>query len=314
MCQVLSLTYTPFEETAVYPITVNGILQPSGYYDYYFSITSIALPGQTFYFYITAGATTWDLVYINPGSAPGAPPIIVGDTPLSTECPTSLLWNIYGTELVTFIQTEEGTPPEVLQSCTFWTNNTEITNLPAQWSSNIFPLFDLESYSIITVGQVVTSITYDNTPTYSGSGQITVLSFVYLSTIDGTTVYFEPGPDRQIVGLLLIDSEGNLLENTSEGLNFNQGILCFGLIASLDTLKDCYDILVWEKQCEFSKCVLEYVRSLQFGILECKMLDELINARRALAILNCYDTQDIENDTMDYNNISYHDILQLLNN
>jgi hypothetical protein len=314
MCQVLSLTYTPTGETTAYTIIINGILQPSGYYDYYFPITSTALPGQTFYFYITAGATTWDLVYINPGSAPGAPATIVGNTPLSTECPTSSAWNIFGTELLVISETVEGPPPAVIQSCLYWTNNQAISNLPAQWSPYVFPLFDLGTYSSITVGQVVTSITYDNIPNYNGAGQITVLSFVYLSTIDNTTVYFEAGPDRQIAGLILVDSTGQLLDNSSVGFNYNQGILCLGVLTTLDTLNDCYDILVWEKQCEFSKCVLEYVYSLQFGIQQCKMLDELINTRRALAILNCYDTQDIENDTMDYNNISYHDILQLLNN
>lgn len=76
---------------------------------------------------------------------------------------------------------------------------------------------------------------------------------------------------------------------------------------------DCFPILVWNKQCEFSKCVLNYLQKLQFGILDCKDLETLKNKKRVLEILNCYDTRDILNDTTNYNNITYSDIKKLLN-
>lgn len=78
---------------------------------------------------------------------------------------------------------------------------------------------------------------------------------------------------------------------------------------------DCYHILVWAKQCEFASCVFKYVQKLQYGSINscCEELDELLNKKRALEILNCYDTRDIENDTTDYNFITYSQIKHLLN-
>jgi hypothetical protein len=78
--------------------------------------------------------------------------------------------------------------------------------------------------------------------------------------------------------------------------------------------KECFDILVWNKQCEFAQCVLEYLKILQFsGTAPCEKFDNLKNQRRALQILNCYDTRDIANDTTDYNFLTYSTIKKLLN-
>ena len=75
----------------------------------------------------------------------------------------------------------------------------------------------------------------------------------------------------------------------------------------------CYHLLVWQKQCQFGKEVLKYLQQLQFGMACCDALEELKNKRRALQILNCYDTRDIPNNTTEYNNITYDDIQYLLN-
>jgi len=82
-----------------------------------------------------------------------------------------------------------------------------------------------------------------------------------------------------------------------------------------NNINDCYRILVWAKQCEFASCVFKYVQKLQYGSINscCEELDELLNKKRALEILNCYDTRDIENDTTDYNFITYSQIKHLLN-
>lgn len=78
--------------------------------------------------------------------------------------------------------------------------------------------------------------------------------------------------------------------------------------------KACFDILVWNKQCEFAQCVFKYLQALQFGGASCcEQLDELKNKRRALEILNCYDTRDITNNTTDYNSLTYNQIKKLLN-
>lgn len=76
---------------------------------------------------------------------------------------------------------------------------------------------------------------------------------------------------------------------------------------------DCFPILVWDKQCEFSKCVLNYLQKLQFGIFDCKDLELLKSKKRILEILNCYDPRDIYNETTTYNSLEYKEIKKLLN-
>ena len=77
--------------------------------------------------------------------------------------------------------------------------------------------------------------------------------------------------------------------------------------------QECYPILVWDKQCEFAKATLKYLQQMQFGIFCCESLDKLKNKRRALEILNCYDTRDIPNNTTEYNTLTYQQIKNLLN-
>jgi hypothetical protein len=78
--------------------------------------------------------------------------------------------------------------------------------------------------------------------------------------------------------------------------------------------KECFDILVWNKQCEFAQCVLKYLRNLQFGAANCcEELDYLKEQRRILEILNCYDTRDIPDNTVNYNFLTYNQIKKLLN-
>jgi hypothetical protein len=75
---------------------------------------------------------------------------------------------------------------------------------------------------------------------------------------------------------------------------------------------NCYKLAVWSKQCEYSKCVLEYVNNLIFGIDVCKLEESLKEQRRVLEILNCYDPRDIPNNTVIYNTIPYGTIKKLL--
>jgi hypothetical protein len=75
---------------------------------------------------------------------------------------------------------------------------------------------------------------------------------------------------------------------------------------------ECFNKLIWQKQCEYSQKVLSYLKKLQFGNTCCEELEELKNYRRALLIINCYDTRDIPLNTTDYNTISYIEIKRLL--
>lgn len=76
---------------------------------------------------------------------------------------------------------------------------------------------------------------------------------------------------------------------------------------------ECYNKLVWSKQCEFAKEVLAYSKKLEFGMTCCEDLEHLKNERRVLLILNCYNTLDILNDTTEYNTLTYDTIKDLLN-
>jgi hypothetical protein len=75
---------------------------------------------------------------------------------------------------------------------------------------------------------------------------------------------------------------------------------------------NCFKLQVWQKQCNFGKEVAKYLRLLQFGTICCNELEELKNKRRALLILNCYDTRDISNNTTEYNALTYSQIKKLL--
>ena len=81
----------------------------------------------------------------------------------------------------------------------------------------------------------------------------------------------------------------------------------------IDRIINCYKLAVWSKQCEYSKCVLEYVNNLIFGVEVCKLQESLKEQKRALEILNCYDPRDIANNTTNYNTITYNTIKKLLN-
>jgi len=77
--------------------------------------------------------------------------------------------------------------------------------------------------------------------------------------------------------------------------------------------QECFEIQVWNKQCEFAHCVYKYLQLLQFGSAPCEALEILKNKKRILKILNCYDVRDIPNNTTDYNIFTYQEIKNLLN-
>jgi hypothetical protein len=197
-------------------------------------------------------------------------------------------------------------PPD--PQCTPWEDVTvSIPALSFPWNVYTVGLNDLADPSSLYIGQSLTIFTHDNPLDTPGVGYYTVGSIVYLS---GTTVYHEPGPGRIFVGVVLVDANGTIMIP-----GINQGYICFepAPVNPLTPDEECFNILVWNKQCEFAQCVLKYLRMLEFGVNSCTMLEDLKNKRRALKILNCYDTRDIENNTTEYNTITYSEIKKLLN-
>ena len=162
------------------------------------------------------------------------------------------------------------------------------------------------------VGQVITTITSTNPFTTPGSGQLTVATLIF---VGNNTVYNEPIYGATFFGIVLKDEFGNLV---APGLN-NDGNICLEdpidppVPSEDETNQECFDILVWNKQCEFSKCVLKFLKRLELGMYDCEEFNRLKNTKRALEVLNCYDTRDIENNTTDYNTLTYSQIKKLLN-
>jgi len=114
------------------------------------------------------------------------------------------------------------------------------------------------------------------------------------------------------IGFILVDEAGEII---AVPLGGDSGTASFYVEVTDTTDQDilCFFKLVWQEQCEFAKCTLNYLNLLQFGAAPCDALDELMNKRRALEILNCYDVRDIPNNTTDYNVLTYTQIKNLLN-
>lgn len=196
--------------------------------------------------------------------------------------------------------------------CTSWESITNI-EIPEPWFSLVFLLDSLPSF--VQPGTNITSFSSINPLVLSIVG-VTVGSLIYLDDYDSSIVYNTPGPNRTFLGIILVGPTGSLISPTSYGIyESNSGGICFDNPTSTtaEINQECFDKLVWEKQCEFAQCVLNYLRQLQFGSAPCDMLENLKDQRRALEILNCYDTRDIEFNTTDYNTLTYSQIKKLLN-
>lgn len=74
----------------------------------------------------------------------------------------------------------------------------------------------------------------------------------------------------------------------------------------------CFKLAVWSLQCKFGQLVNKYFRELSYGIVRACTLEDLIDYKRGLEVLNRYDPRDIDGDTTDYNVIEYSKILKIL--
>lgn len=157
------------------------------------------------------------------------------------------------------------------------------------------------------IGAIVynTDITYSKD--YASTAEATAVK-VPINTAAAVPKSRAPYP----IGFILVDEAGEII---AVPLGGDSGTASFYVEVTDTTDQDilCFFKLVWQEQCDFAQCVYNYVQLLQFGAAPCDALDELMNKRRALEILNCYDVRDIPDNTTDYNILTYAQIKKLLN-
>lgn len=219
-----------------------------------------------------------------------------------------------------------GTSWEVVAEGTIFTIMTSYVCTPAPvcaaWEScgntvqaylfpySLYLLYVDIDISGLYVGQPISYFQSQNVLDIPGTGQYYIASILYVYNEQVFTTYT---PGASPYAIILKDSEGQIM---APNLN-NSGYLCFQPSNTTTIDQDnqtCFDKLVWQKQCEFSQEVLSYLKKIQYGDFTCcDDLDNLKNQRRALEILNCYDTRDIAYNTTDYNTLTYNQIKKLLN-
>ena len=266
--------------------------------------------GQEYMMYWQGEA--WLIEYITEGT------VILAVLPEDTECPVGPS-GLSNWEIQSFISPSEYIIIELqtiaacddTTSCSEW---TVATSIPDPWQDLLFTISSLPSFA--GPGTEIASFSSVNPILLSPLG-VTIGALVYQDNSNPTITYTVNGANRTFIGIILIDSFGNYISPTSYGdYEDNSGFICFQNIPVLTTdeiNQECFDILVWNKQCEFAQCVLKYLQQLQFGVADCNTLDNLKNQRRALEILNCYDTRDIADNTTIYNMLTYSQIKKLLN-
>lgn len=76
----------------------------------------------------------------------------------------------------------------------------------------------------------------------------------------------------------------------------------------------CFKLSVWNLQCKFSKKVLEYINKLSYGIVSDCLLEDLLEFKYGLEVLNRYNPKLFGTEAgQELNSISYETIVKLLN-
>jgi hypothetical protein len=76
----------------------------------------------------------------------------------------------------------------------------------------------------------------------------------------------------------------------------------------------CFKLSVWNLQCKFSKKVLEYINKLSYGIVSDCLLEDLIEFKYGLEVLNRYNPKLFGTEPgQELNSISYETIVNILN-
>jgi len=184
------------------------------------------------------------------------------------------------------------------------------------WEPHVFKITDTTLLATLVAGQIVTDITYTTgVPIEAGIGGNKILSLVYNTGNAGPLYLDNNGPFRTLMGVLIIDAAGTLLNPKVLLAGSGRGQITFKDLALSpnEKNKECFDKLVWNKQCEYSKDVLAYLNRILYGYISSPSKIEILkNKKRALEILNSYDTRDIANDTTTYNTLTYTQIKKLL--
>ena len=80
------------------------------------------------------------------------------------------------------------------------------------WEPHVFKITSTEVLNALSVGQIVTDITYTaGVPIEAGIGGNTILSLVYNTGNSGPLYLDNNGPFRTLMGVLIIDAAGTLL-------------------------------------------------------------------------------------------------------
>lgn len=233
---------------------------------------------------------------------------------------SNVYWNIeadYTENIPTFYSyiEEVNIPDNTVEACTYWycENNIEF---PLPWRDKVW--YMMSDGEGLFPGQIISNVTFDNgTPIFAGTGVYHIGAILY-GNIDGTsysTNYSTIYPN--FIGIIVMDSNNNYVLPIPAEESYNTGTICLAYsVPQTETELEikCFNKTVWSKQCEYSSAIDNYRQSMIFGTVCCDMLESLKQQRRVLHILNCYDTRDIENNTMLYNTISYNTIKLLISN
>ena len=232
----------------------------------------------------------------------------------------NVYWNIeadYNENLPTFYSyiKEVNIPENTVDICTYWYSENNI-EFPLPWQDKVWYLYS--NGEGIFVGQTITNVTFDNgTPVFEGTGVYHIGAILY-SNNDGTTFSTTQSTIYpNFIGIIVMDSNNEYVLPIPAGESYNQGTICLAYIVPPTEGEleiECFQKAVWSKQCQYSNAVDSYRQAMMFSSVCCDMLENLKQQRRVLHILNCYDTRDIENNTMLYNTISYDTIKLLISN
>lgn len=189
-----------------------------------------------------------------------------------------------------------------------WRVATSRENLPEIWKKLAFLSSTITD---ITPGNIVASFKSNRFPDGIGSAKLGAILYVQGEKTQNPIYTTEYSSLRTPIGFLLVDEAGEIilpiLGATGEVSFWVE------LTENVNVEVACFITLVWQKQCEFAKCVQAYLTQMQFGTFSCEALENLKNKKRALEILNCYDVRDIPNNTTDYNFFTYTQMKKLLN-
>lgn len=199
------------------------------------------------------------------------------------------------------------TPTYISKKLT-WRAATSLESIPLPWKNFIHIS---SGTSDLTPGNILGE--FKDTRKPDGVGSAKLGAIIYVDNPKSLTPIYstEYSALKTAVGFLLVDEAGEIilpiLGATGEASFWVE------LTEDVDAEVACFIKLVWQKQCEFAKCVQAYLTQMQFGTFSCEALENLKNKRRALEILNCYDVRDIPNNTTDYNFFTYTQMKKLLN-